>query len=131
MRGALSPRMTIADDLRERTFRYALRTLTFCRQLDDTWDSREISRQLLRAGMGTAANYWSACRGRSRREFISRLGVACDEAAESVLWLMLIVRGGVLDGSDAKALLAEAREITAILSKSHQTARENRRNSAN
>lgn len=123
--------MSIADDLRERTFRYALRTITFCRHLPDTWDGREIGKQLLRSGMGTASNYWSACRGRSRREFVSRLGVAADESAESVLWLMLVVRGGISETDEAKNLLAEGREITAILSKSHRTARENRRNSTN
>ena len=83
--------MTIADDLRQRTFRYALQTIKFCRSLPDDWDAREIGRQLLRAGMGTASNYWSACRGRSDSEFISKLGVAEDEAAESVLWTMLLL----------------------------------------
>jgi four helix bundle protein len=129
MRDAPFSRMTIADDLRERTFGYALRTIKFCRNLPDSWDTREVGKQLLRSGMGAAANYWSACRGRSRREFVSRLGVAADEAAESVLWLMLVLRGGISETIEAKELLAEGREITAILSKSHQTARENRRKS--
>jgi four helix bundle protein len=118
---------TIADELRQRTFNYALRVLAFCRKLPDTIEGREIARQLLRAGMGTSANYWSACRGRSPSEFIAKLGVAEDEAAETVMWLMLIVRGGIRDDVDAKNLLGEGREITAILSKSHKTARENRR----
>ena len=119
--------MSIADELRQRTFRYALRVIAFCQKLTDTWIGREIGRQLLRAGMGTSANYWSACRGRSDREFIAKLGVAEDEAAESVMWLMLVVQSGLRQDPDARALLAEGREITAILSKSHKTARENRR----
>ena len=80
--------------------------------------------------MGTSANYWSACRGRSDREFIAKLGVAEDEAAESVMWLMLVVQSGLRQDPDARALLAEGREITAILSKSHKTARENRQRKA-
>ena len=119
--------MGIADELRQRTFHYAVGTLTFCRKLPKTSESREISRQLLRAGMGTASNYWSACRGRSDAEFISKLGVAEDEAAESVMWLMLILEAGITQDADAKSLLSEGREITAILSRSHKTARENRR----
>jgi len=43
---------TIADELRQRTFRYALRVLFFCRKLPDTVEGREIAKQLLRAGMG-------------------------------------------------------------------------------
>lgn len=119
--------MTIAEDLRQRTFRYALQTIQFCRALPDTWDAREVGRQLLRAGMGTASNYWSACRGRSDSEFISKLGVAEDEAAESVLWAMLIIQSGIRDDVKSKDLLSEGREITAILSRSRKTARENRR----
>jgi hypothetical protein len=53
--------------------------------------------------------------------------VAEDEAAESVMWMMLIVRSAIRDDAEAKDLLAEGREVTAILSKSHKTARENRR----
>src|SRR5262245_41315680 len=90
--GAMS---TIAGDRRARTVRYALRIIALCRKLPDTWEAREMGRQLLRSGMGTASNYWSACRGRSGNEFIARLGIAADEAAESVLWLMLIMQSGV------------------------------------
>lgn len=118
---------TIADELRQRTFRYALRVMGFCRSLPDTWEAREVGRQLLRAGMGTSANYWSCCRGRSDAEFIAKLGVAEDEAAESVMWLMLILQGGIREDATTSDLLGEGREITAILSKSHKTARENRR----
>jgi len=122
--GAMS---TIADELRQRTFNYALRVLGFCRQFPDTLEGCEIAKQLLRAGMGTSSNYWSACRGRSPAEFIARLGVAEDEAAESVMWLMLTIRGGIRQDATAKELLQEGREITAILSTSHKTAKENRR----
>jgi four helix bundle protein len=121
----------IAEELRQRTFRYALRVIPFCRKLTDTWEGREIGRQLLRAGMGTASNYWSACRGRSGAEFVARLGVAEDEAAETVMWLMLVVESGIRKDKEAKDLLAEGREITAILSKSCKTARENRRRKKN
>ena len=77
--------------------------------------------------MGVSGNYWSACRARSDREFIAKLGEAVDEADESFLWLTLFVRGGLRGDVETKNLLAESGEIRAILSKSHKTARENRR----
>jgi hypothetical protein len=83
--------------------------------------------------MGESGNYWSACRGRSDREFVAKLGVAVDEADESVLWLTAIIRSGIrddLDNLETKGLLQEGCEIRAILSKSHKTARENRRRKA-
>ena len=102
----------IADELRQRTFRYALRVIAFCRRLPDTWDDREIGRQLLRAGMGVAANYWSACRGRSEREFVAKLGVAVDEADESVLWLKLIAQSGIRSDMETKTCWLRDRETT-------------------
>lgn len=116
----------IADQLRQRTFRYFLRVLALCKEFPDNWEAREVGRQLLRAGMGVAGNYWSACRARSSREFIAKLGVAVDEADESVLWLTAVVQGKIRENAEAKDLLGEGSEIRAILSKSHKTARENR-----
>jgi four helix bundle protein len=116
----------IADELRQRTLRYGLRVITFCRQLPNDWVEREIGKQLLRAGMGVPGNYWSACRGRSDREFIAKLGVAVDEADEGVLWLTAIIQSGIKQDVATKDLLREGQELRAILSKSHKTARENR-----
>ena len=118
---------SIADELRERTFRYGLRAIRFCKTLPENWVAREVGRQLLRAGMGVPGNYWSACRGRSDREFIARLGVAADEADESVLWLMAIIQAGIREDQEGKNLLREGQELRAILAKSHKTARDNRR----
>jgi len=47
------------------------------------------------------------------------------------MWLMLVVESGIRNDKEAKDLLAEGREITAILSKSCKTARENRRRKKN
>ena len=60
-------------------------------------------------------------------EFVAKLGIAADEAGESVMWLMLIVQNAIRNDEHTKELLGEGREITAILSKSHKTAKENRR----
>jgi len=76
--------------------------------------------------MGVAGNYWSACRGRSTAEFIAKLGVATDEADESVLWLTSIIQSGIKQDLATKDLLCEGKELRAILSKSHKTPRENR-----
>ena len=120
----------IAEQLRQRTLRYGLRVITFCRQLPDDWVAREIGKQLLRAGMGVPGNYWSACRGRSDREFIAKLGVAVDEADEGVLWLTAILQTGIRQDIVINDLLGEGQELRAILSKSHKTARENRQRKA-
>ena len=116
-----------AEEMRQRTFRFTVRVITFCRTLPDTWIAREIGRQLLRAGMGVSGNYWSACRGRSSAEFIAKLAVAADEAEENVPWLTALVQAGVREDRETKELIQEGRELRAILAKSVKTARENRR----
>ncbi len=80
--------------------------------------------------MGVAGNYWSCCRGRSDKEFVSKLGVAVDEADGSVLWLTAVVQAAIRTDIETKNLLGEGRELRAIPSKSHKTARENRRGKA-
>jgi four helix bundle protein len=117
----------VADRLRQRTFDFGFGVIAYCRQLPDGWVERELGKQLLRAGMGVAGNYWSACRGRSDKEFVAKLGVAADEADESVLWLTAFDRSGLLPTLDGQRLLGEAKELRAILAKSHKTARDNRK----
>ena len=60
------------------------------------------------------------------REFVAKLGVAVEEADESVLWLTLIVQSGISEDARSEGSAGEGRELLAILSKSHKTARENR-----
>ena len=117
--------MVIADVLKERTFGFAAQAVEFCQTLPEDWKTREIGRQLLRSATGMAANYRAACRGRSRREFIAKLGVAVEEADEAVFWLELIERTRLSDGPALKAVRVEAQELRAILARSHRTAREN------
>ena len=51
---------------------------------------RSMGKQLLRSATSVAANYRSACRARSRKEFAARIGVVLEEADESLFWLELL-----------------------------------------
>ena len=109
-------------DLIERTRRFALDVLTFCRQLPRTPESQEAASQLRRAATSTRSNYRAARNGRSRAEFQSKLQTAFEEADECVDWLEYLRDGGIRQHA---ALLQEAREIASILAKSVQTAQKN------
>jgi four helix bundle protein len=80
-------------------------------------------------GAGVSANYHSACRGRSRVEFIARLGVALDEADEACHWLLAAKESSLSNGSELDWLLEEGAELRAILYASVTTARRNNRRS--
>ena len=113
--------------LRERSFQFAVRVISFCRMLPNTWEGRHLGGQLLRAGTAVGANYQAAGRSRSDREFISRLAVVIEEADESCFWLRLIEATGIRSAIDTRPLLQESLELLKIFSASHRTAKANRK----
>jgi len=102
-------------ELQDRTKRFALRVLNLVDSLPRTPAGRAISMQLVRAATSVGANYRSACRARSRAEFAAKLGIAVEEADESLYWLELIRDGKILPENKLSHLLKEADELTAIL----------------
>jgi four helix bundle protein len=66
----------------------------FVRRLPRTVTTRTIGEQLIRSATGIAANYRATCRSRSDIEFIARIGVAPEEADESVFWLEILSEDG-------------------------------------
>jgi four helix bundle protein len=48
--------------------------------------------QLLRCGTSVGANYRAACRGRSKAEFIARLGIVEEQADETAYWLRCLLK---------------------------------------
>jgi four helix bundle protein len=111
-----------ADDLKKRTKRFALRILKLVSALPDTVQGRTVGGQLARAGTSVGANYRAACRGRSRAEFVAKLGIVIEEADESGFWLELIIEGELLRAELVQPLLDEANELTSIMTRSHMTA---------
>ncbi len=111
-------------EMLQRTKKFALRIMKLVDALPKTPAGRAIGGQLVRSGTSVPANYRAACRGRSKAEFIAKLGIVEEEADESGLWLELIMEGGLLDERLVIDLHTEAGEITAIVSASRKTARE-------
>ena len=115
--------MTKERDLRERTMQFALSVVRFCRVLSDTPEGRHVRGQLMRAGTGVASNYRSACRGKSTRDFIAKLGTVIEEADESDFWLDFAARAELVGSSVEQPLRTEANELIAIFTQSVKTAR--------
>ena len=117
----------IAEQLKERSMRFALRVMRFCRTIPDRWEGRSIADQLFRASARTAANYHSACRAKSHRDFVSKLGNVVEESDESVFWLKFVGRSEMSQAMEQKDLLNEGRELLAIFTQSSKTASSNHR----
>ena len=82
-----------------------------------------IGLQLLRAGTSGGANYRAACRARSRKEFIAKMGIVEEEADESQFWIDLLNERGVVDATRLSSLGEEAGQIVAMVVSSIRTAR--------
>ena len=112
-------------DLKQRTKEFALRILKLVDTLPNRISARVLANQIARSGTSVAANYRAACRGRSKAEFISKLGIAEEESDETELWLELIEEHGLVSAGKLAALRQEAGELTAIIASSRITAARN------
>ena len=113
-------------DLRERTKAFALGVIRLVQDLPRVRAGDVIGHQLLRAGTSVAANYRSARRARSRREFLAKMGVVEEEADESSFWLELLVEAQLVTSERVVELRHEAGQLVAITVASIHTAREGR-----
>jgi four helix bundle protein len=83
--------------------------------------------QLADCSSSTAANYRAAGRARSRKEFVAKLGVANEEADETVFWLEHVAGTVLGTGFNLQPLQSEARELRAIIARSYATAKRRHR----
>ena len=114
-----------AEELKRRTFKFALHVIAFCRPLRETWEGRELSDQLFRAGTRVGANYRAACRALSHADFVVKIGHVVEEADETCYWLEVIRAAGIASDVTLDRLLGEAGQLTAIVSQSQLTAKAN------
>ena len=115
------------EELKLRTKLFALRVLKLVAALPKTIEARAIADQLVRSGTSVAANYRSACRARSKAEFVAKMDVVLEEADETQLWLELIIEGKLLPSKRVQSLLSEANELVAIFVTSRKSASANLR----
>jgi four helix bundle protein len=113
----------IAEQLKSRTMRFALDVCDLITHLPDSEPSQTARRQLAKAATSVAFNYRAACRGRSHKEYTAKIGLVAEEADESLGWLEFIEAACLLPSTALTHLIAECRELAAIMSASYGTAR--------
>ncbi|MGE3273694.1 MAG: four helix bundle protein [Vicinamibacterales bacterium] len=118
------------EQLQTRSRLFASRVIRMAARFGRVTGARNVADQLVDAATSIGANYRSACRARSRREFIAKLGVVVEEADEAVHWLELIREAGLGDREVLAEIEAEARELRAIFAASLGTARRNFRDAS-
>jgi len=84
------------EELRGRTKAFAVRIVRLYKSLPFSADAQVLGKQLLRCGTSVAANYRAACRGRSRAEWLAKIGLVVEEADESCFWLEMLSDCGIV-----------------------------------
>jgi four helix bundle protein len=111
------------NELKKRTKAFGLQVIKLVGVLPNTKVAIIISNQLVRSATSVGANYRSACRGRSKPDFISKISIAAEEADESQYWLEILLEANITSKEIVLPLLKEANELTAILTATIKTAR--------
>src|SRR5688572_10080963 len=103
-------------DLKVRTKAFALRVIGMYSRLPKSDSVAQVlGKQVLRSGTSVGANYREAARGRSKAEFISKIGDSLKEIEETEYWLELLVDSGCVSQREMNELLDETRQLIAIL----------------
>jgi four helix bundle protein len=114
------------QDLKVRTKAYALRIIRLYSRLPKNHTVAQVlGKQVLRSGTSVGANYREASRGRSKAEFISKIGDSLKEIEETGYWLELLTESSCVAEENMVALLDETRQLTAILTTIDKNAKAN------
>ncbi|POY35299.1 four helix bundle protein [Solitalea longa] len=112
-------------ELKNRTKHFGLRIINLVNHLPNTQVANVLGNQLLRSGTSVGANYRSACRAKSSKDFINKLKTVEEESDECLFWLELLEEANILKPIQLAELKKEANELTAIFVSSINSAKRN------
>ncbi len=101
--------------IRERLKQFALNILKLSEMLPNNQSGRIINNQVTKSGTSMYANYRAALRGRSKREFFSKLSIVVEEADETEMWLDLVLESKLLVTEFTTEMYNESLELIKIL----------------
>ena len=110
-------------EMATRTKQFAHRVMRLAEALPRSRSGTTIANQIIRSGTSVAANYRAALRGRSKAEFISKIGTVLEEADETLFWLELIEEAGLRPTEQIAELNVEADALVRIFNKTRSTAK--------
>lgn len=114
-------------DLEERLIDFAVRVIRTADSLPKSKTGNHIAGQLIRSGTSPAPNYGEAQSAESRADFIHKLKIALKELRETRIWLLIIVKAGLIQPkSKLDVLLNENDQLISIIVTSITTAQKNK-----
>jgi len=106
-------------DLRNRACKFSINLVSFLNKLSFSPVSKEIFRQLIRAGTSIGANIEEADSSPKRKDLKYKLITAKKEAAEAVYWIKIVLKADLFEEIKIKDyfmyLMDECQQLLRIL----------------
>lgn len=113
------------EEIKLRSKLFALAVIKMTEELPRKNSTFPICNQIIKSATSVGANYRSALRGRSKAEFIAKLGIVEEEADETLYWLEIIKESGLADSKVIDPLWKEGNELLSIFIAMIKTAKIN------
>ncbi|MDA3952024.1 MAG: four helix bundle protein [Bacteroidales bacterium] len=99
------------NELTQRLFKFAVRTIKFLKTLSDSPEVKIYRYQLTKSSSSSGANYEEAQAGSSRADFTNKVRISLREMRESNYWLRLIKATieKAYDNNELECLINESR----------------------
>src|SRR2546425_4794848 len=106
-----------AQDIRQRSFAYALRAIKLYQALVKRKDGAgwALGRQYLKSATSIGANIEEAQSGESRADFVHKYGIAQKEARESLYWLRVMAAANIIPQRRIEPLTQETEELLRVI----------------
>ena len=104
-------------DLEDRTSKFSIDVIRFCRLIRKDIISNPIISQLVRSTTSIGANYMEANAASSRKDFKNKIHICKKEAQETMYWIKMVVECEPSQKEQAHILWREAQELTFIFGK--------------
>ena len=107
--------------LRDKSFKFALRTIKLSKYLQNTHKEYILSKQILRSGTSVGALIREAQYAQSKADFLHKLTIALKEANETEYWLLLLFESNYIDKKMFNSIYPEIQELLKLLISSTKT----------
>src|SRR6476660_2637611 len=101
-------------ELQQRTKKFHIEIIKLCEHFPKNAASFETAKQLIRSAGSVGSNYRTACREKSKADFIYKIEVVLEEADESLYWLEVTKDAEFVKLEELDYLIKEANELVSI-----------------
>lgn len=109
--------MDYNEMMRKRTFEMSISVYKLFKTKQSMVETPAIQ-QIIKSSSSVSANFHAATRGRSDKEFYSKLCVVVEECDETLFWLNYFLQIGFFQESEISKIRDEVTQILKMLSKS-------------